>query len=217
MSHQPQQTKAQKALPFVVCGLLAAGVASTAFISTFARYSSESEGTGTANVAKWAVAAGATCGTTVDITDGSDFAANLTFTPNTSANVVTGKVAPGSTASTTFCIDPTGSEVSVDFTVELDTTDASGIEFNVDSVTATKNDGPTFTPISLTDNGDGTFTGTISLTSNAVLAAADQVLVTATVEWENLDTTPGDTADTDYGINETEIEIPVTIKVSQHI
>ena len=46
---------------------------------------------------------------------------------NENENVVAGKIAPGSTATGEFVIDPTGSEVAIDYEVKIDTTNMTNL------------------------------------------------------------------------------------------
>ncbi|MBC8571217.1 hypothetical protein [Zongyangia hominis] len=83
---------------------------------TLARYTTEITGTGTANVAKWAIALnqGGTAQTT-------DYTFNLKDTKETNALVNDGTIAPGDKGKIDIEIDGTGSEVAYQYSIALNT------------------------------------------------------------------------------------------------
>lgn len=175
---------------------------------TYARYVSTATGSGSVDIAKWAVK--------VNEEDISTTAGtfDLTFTA-TNADTVPNKVAPGGKAVAYVDVDLTGTEVSVDFTCALaDTsatvlTDVFGADY-ADKVTVSV--------------GTPTLEGT---TSNMTLDADNKVItvgsaamsgtvrVPITLTWT--DAAANNTADTNTGALKTGVEIPVTLNVQQHI
>lgn len=89
---------------------------------TFAKYTSSTAGTGTAQVAKWAIA----------FKEGDTSITGNTFTfdlKNTNSEVVTtdDKLAPGSEGEIKFVINGTGSEVGYTYSAEADVSGLNGV------------------------------------------------------------------------------------------
>lgn len=177
------------------------------FISgTYARYASSASGTATVTVAKWAVKVNNT-----DITSADTL--TITFQEVKNDYVVDGKIAPGSELYADFTIDPTGSEVAIDYSFELG------------EITASLGDVPTTLTVSkveLVADGteltktDGKYTGTIDLTSQtAALTSAEAVTVRVYVEWENTDS--ANTTDTSVGTSAPTLTMEVEAIATQHI
>lgn len=108
---------------------------------TFAKYTSSTAGTGTAQVAKWAIA----------FKEGDTSITGNTFTfdlKNTNSEVVTidDKLAPGSEGEIKFVINGTGSEVGYTYSAEADVSGLNGVPIKFYS-----NAGRT-TPLTVTDN-----------------------------------------------------------------
>lgn len=185
----------KKTLAVLIALLLVAG----AGIYTYAKYTSSFTGTGTAEVAKWAVSL-KQGNTEVDETF------NLTLTPEENSNVVGNKMAPGRTATAQLILDLTGTEVTTDY--EIDLTQATGLPegMTISEVKATV-EGEEQT---LTKEGSK-YSGTVALENGQAINKA--ITIDITVEWtstnDSSDTTTGETAGT--------ISIPVTVTASQHI
>lgn len=163
-------------------------------VYTYSRYTSTFEGSGNLDVAKWAV--------TVTGADAQTKEFNLEFTPVANENVVSGKIAPGSSATGKIELDLTGTEVATDYTVTIgDLTDIPE-GFAVTSIKA----GDTV----LDENNN--YTGTVTL---AEIEANAKVELIITVTWENKEANNAD--DTAIGLDGNSIEIPVTVLVQQHI
>ncbi len=149
------------------------------FISgTYARYASSASGTGSAVVAKWAVKIN-----TVDIVANDSF--TVTFSEVANDNVVNDKIAPGSRLYADFVIDPTGSEVAVDYNFVLGAITASAGSVPT-GVAVEKvcyvNSGVDGNTIALSD---GKYTGTtIPLESQtAAMTSASQKTVRVYILW----------------------------------
>jgi len=180
------------------------------FVSgTYARYTSTATGTATASVAKWAVKINDTDATAASATF------DLEFTEVTNANVVDGKIAPASQLYAEFEIDPSGSEVAMDYSFTLgNITALSGTvptTLKVSKVVTV--DGDTETEVSATD---GKYTGTIALASqSAALSAEEAVTIRVYVEWTNSDA--NDATDTTIGVAAPTLTMNVNATASQHI
>lgn len=105
--------KKNRTTRLVVLVLFLAIVTAVIISGTFAKYTTSVNGTGSATVAKWAVALKA---------DGESFTDGKTFTlADTTVNnkVAEGKIAPGTDGSFSLSIDATGSEVAIHYVVEI--------------------------------------------------------------------------------------------------
>ena len=186
----------KKHLGLLVALLLFVGVG----VYTYARYQTELNGEGTADVAKWAVVVKQN-GSAVS----EDF--DLAFTVLDNAYVADGKVAPGSEATAQLVLDLTGTEVAVDYSVKLDTANVpEGMSFS--SVKATV--GSTVT--TLTADANGVYSGELTL---AQVASDKLVTVDFVVTWENDDAKNAE--HTAIGEADAAIVIPVEVTVKQHI
>ena len=173
------------------------------FVSgTYARYTSSVSGNTTVEVAKWAVA----------FKNGSNELSegfNLNFTVADNANVVSGKIAPQTTATATIMVDLTGTEVAVDYEVSVNASNLTGV-FGASAedvkVTTTAN-GVT------AEAEDG---GTIALIDNAAFTESNgKVEITVTLTWTNNDN--HNTSDTTVGKAAGSLQLPVTLTLVQHI
>jgi len=183
---------------------------------TYSRYTNTESGTGEVQIAKWAVTINGD-----DITDDTD-TFTVTFEEVENDHVVDGKIAPASQLYADFVIDPTDSEVSVDFAFELgDITVKSGstgtVPSNLDilKVCYVENgvDGD-----EITIDANDKYTGTIELVDqDEALTANEAVTVRVYIEWENTDDDADNEEDTAAGIAATTLEMEITGTASQHI
>lgn len=172
------------------------------FVSgTYARYASEITGNAAVTVAKW----------DVDFSDGTNALENdfdLTFTVNENANVVSGKIAPSTTATATIEVDLTGTEVAVDYVASI-TEDALETLFDdsADSVTVTT---------TAKVNGVEDTSGTVNLVGDKAFEADNgKVEITITLTWANDDA--NNVSDTTVGAAGGTLTLPVTVSLTQHI
>lgn len=173
---------------------------------TYARYSSSTTASGSVSIAKWAVKVNDTnisnATTTFD----------LTFTAS-NTDTVPNKVAPNGQAIAYVDVDLTGTEVSVDFTCALaeaattNLTSVFGADY-ADKVTLTVG-----TPELLGETSNMTLNGTTVTVGTAAMDGKVRVPVTLT--WTN--DNANNVADTNTGVTETELVVPVTLTVQQHI
>lgn len=105
---------------YVVIAILLVLVLVLSATYSYARYLTSIDTSSDAVTAKWAVS----------VKEGSNELSStqkLTLTVNENENVVAGKIAPGSTATGEFVIDPTASEVAIDYEVKIDTTNMTNL------------------------------------------------------------------------------------------
>lgn len=181
---------------------------------SFARYYSEVKSdkmTGnTIQVARWAVKVNST-----DIVP-ANATLSVTFKEVTNANVVDGKIAPASSLYADFEIDPTGSEVAIDYEFTIGTlTMSSGTppaDLKIEKVVTVGSDS---LETAITETS-GKYSGTIALASQtAALTSTEKVTVRVYVKWENKDT--NNAADTTFGAAAPTVTVPISIVVKQHI
>lgn len=175
------------------------------FVSgTYARYAESITGNANVTVAKWAVAF-----KDGETTLANDFNLNFKVTDNT--NVVSGKVAPGTSATATIEVDLTGTEVAVDYEAVIDE-EALEAKFNGADVT-----------VSTSVSGSTTAKkGTINLIEDKAFTETNgKVPIVITLTWNGEETDSDDKNGKDTamgkGATGTAIELPVTLKLQQHI
>lgn len=170
---------------------------------TYSRYSSTGNANATVKVAKWAVKLN---GTNISSATGT-VTPTLTYAEN--SNVAANKLAPGRSATFDIELDPTGSEVAIDYTLEIAA--LTGITNSSSTIAVT---GATYV-IGTGDSATATITdGTISIPETlADVQANKKVTVTVTVTWTNGD----NAADAANGVAAADITVPVTVTAQQHI
>ena len=179
---------------------------------TYARYSSSGRVDSAGEIAKWHV----TLGEQDISSEEKTIEVNLTADEESNGNVTAGKLAPGQKLSGTFKVDPTGSEVAVDYLLSIGSVQVTGETWNEGSevslskVTALLEDGTEATELTIAEGGTTYFE---NLTD--VLNGKD-VTFKIYVTWENSEDANND-ADTKNGDSVTHITIPVTVVVRQHI
>lgn len=161
---------------------------------TLAKYTSTVEGKGTATAAKWKVVFKAN-----DEAQTKAFTFDLTDAGVNKNNVVSGKVAPGSTGSIPIEIDAAGSEVAATLSYIIDKENISKmpIEFYGDEACTQK----------LTE-----FTVSKEITAGAT---DEEAKLSKTIYWKWV--TSDDTADTGVGESATSEAITITLKAEQKI
>ena len=188
---------------------------------TYSRYTSSGSGTGTTQVAQWAVKIN-----NANITTTDTF--TVTFNEVANDNVVDSKIAPASSLYADFVIDPTGSEVAIDYDFALGAITASGgatvssdiaIE-KVVPVTGANISGATVTGgtegTALTADTNGKYTGTIALASQSTaLSSSEAKVVRVYIKWTNNE--DHNATDTSTGITAPTLSMKVTGTARQHI
>lgn len=175
---------------------------------TYARYVSTATGSGSVDIAKWAVKVNeedisTTAGTFV-----------LTFTA-ANADTVPNKVAPGGTAVAYVDVDLTGTEVSVDFTCALADSSAEKLTEVFGADYASKVTVSVGTPELQGTTSNMTLDADNKVITVGSAAMSGTVRVPITLTWT--DAVANNTADTNTGALKTGVEIPVTLNVQQHI
>lgn len=173
---------------------------------TYARYSSTANGSGTVNIAKWAVEVNEQ-----DISNATG-TFNLTFTAN-NADTVANKIAPNGTATAYVDIDLSGTEVSVDFTCALADTASTALTSVFGSGYASKVNVTVGTPVLQGTTSNMTLSGTTVTVGSAAMSGV--VRVPIELNWTHADA--NNAADTNTGVTQTSVTIPVTLTVQQHI
>lgn len=179
-------------------------VASLAFVGggTYARYVATAEGNGSAQVAKWAVNV-----TNANQSETGEF--NLEFNAENNADIVAGKIAPGVTATGYVDIDLTGTEVSVEIDCKCPLSNSGDNAIPVE-VTVGEFEAPT---------GESNMTVMPKREDNLVIVQVGNgpmngtVRVPITLTWDSTD----DDADTAAGATASDMTVPVTLQVRQHI
>lgn len=200
---------------------------------TFSRYTTTRTGTADVGIAKWAIKIGEKDSATLE----SSF--NLTFkrkTPN--AHVVDGKLAPQDELYADLEIDPTGTEVSVDWTISLGSLTAvktadsdEEIPVNVPEKDGNKvivlqkvcivdpasdTEKSDVTPV--TSDGKTTYSGTINLkNTTTALAATDKIILRVYVKWNSTDTETDNAAETAFAEQDITLKMVLVATAKQHI
>lgn len=171
-------------------------VASLAFVGggTYARYVATAEGNGSAQVAKWAVNV-----TNANQSETGEF--NLEFNAENNADIVAGKIAPGVTATGYVDIDLSGTEVSVEIDCKLG--DSQGVPAPVEVTVGA--------PVPADGASNMTVDGNVVKVSGGAMNGTVRVPITLT--WDSTD----DDADTAAGATASDMTVPVTLQVRQHI
>ena len=172
---------------------------------TYTRYTNTATGNATIDIAKWSVKIGST-----DMKDITTLSVPLTYATN--SKISTGKIAPGGSATFQLVIDPTDSEVAIDY--ELSVGDITGLtntgsKLELTSVTYTVQGGSAQT---ITPGGTAaTFTEAL-----ADVEAGKTVTVNGTITWDN-DSDNRSAADTANGWADASPTVSVTITAKQSI
>lgn len=175
---------------------------------TYTRYTSTATGSGNVSIAKWAVS--------VNNKDMSNATAtfDLTFTAN-NTDTVPNKIAPEGTATAYVDIDLTGTEVSVDFTCALASAASTNLSTVFGANYANKVTLKVGTPALQGKNSNMTLSGTTVTVGSSAMSGVVRVPITLT--WDDLNTTVANTADTNTGVTQTTLTVPVELNVTQHI
>lgn len=204
-------TKKSVKTMMIVLAFLAIGLYFVA--GTYARYTAAASGTGTVQVAKWAVKIGEKDATQENTTF------DLSFNKVENENVVNGYIAPGSQLYADFKIDPTGSQVAIDYS------------FSLGNITASEGTVPTTVKVlkvapvkdnveqaELSPDTGGKYTGKISLPSkDKALTADEAVTIRVYLEWENTNTAETDKVDTLTGVSAPTLTMTVNATATQSI
>lgn len=187
---------------------------------TYARYKSESTGTISPIAADWVININ---NSNVVTTNSFTFNASQLVWNNNVSGAKTGTIAPGSTATITISINATGTEVPVDYQIEIDDLLAMyngtlepgdpSISGNTDPITPDPNPNPTLPDINdlitIEPASGYSLSGTIN--QNSIMTRT----IILNLTWNDLNTLSSNEKDT-YFSNYT-ITIPITVLTKQHI
>ncbi len=205
-----RQNKMDKGRKFIprkgVFAALALVLMAAVIGSTYARYVSTSTGNGSVEIAKWAVKVNGTDISTASGTFKLDFTAK-------DSDTVSGKVAPGGTASAYVDVDLTGTEVSVDFSCELG--DAANLCSVFGEDYASKVAVSVGTPVLKDSASNMSLDAAKKIVKVGSAAMNGTVRVPITLTWT--DHNDNSAADTAAGIRGGNVTIPVNLSVKQHI
>lgn len=191
--------KKNRTTRLVVLVLFLAIVTAVIISGTFAKYTDSKSGTGTATVAKWAVALKA---------DEQTFSEGYEFTlADTYTNVAAERIAPGTSGDFNVAINAAGSEVAVDYVLEIKVKDASTVPTNMKFYKTVDGEKVAFT------FADGAYK-----IEDTIALADVGTEVTLPISWEwpyETDAGAGDADDTANGVNPTTMEFEITLTATQ--
>ena len=173
---------------------------------TYSRYISNATVNTTVDIAKWSIKLNGT-----DIsTEPTTKQVELTYEANEFVKDTT--IAPGTKGTFDIVLDPTDSEVAIDYLLNIDTANISGIASNGANIAITGAkyviDGQAEASATITND-------TITINEGLADVLADnKVTISVTIEWQDNDS---NAADTVIGVAGGTITIPVTVTASQHI
>lgn len=177
---------------------------------TYSRYMSSGTADSTADIAKWSIKIG-----TSDLdtyTTESPLEAALTLAAND--YVADGVIAPGRAGTYTVEINPTDSQVAIDYIIKVN--EISGLTAINDKIKVTK---AKYWIGEVSGEGtDATVTGTDGVTISESLddvLANKKLTVKVTIEWENDDT--NNETDTTNGKAAEKVAVKTTITAKQHL
>lgn len=177
---------------------------------TYSRYMSSGTANSTADIAKWSVKIGT--GDLDTYTTDSPLEAALTLVAND--YVADGVIAPGRAGTYTVEIDPTDSQVAIDYIIKA--SDVDGLTTANENIKVT---GAKYWIGEVTGDGtDATVTGINGVTISESLAdvlAKKKLTVKVTIEWENVE--DNNDTDTANGKVAEKAAVKTTITAKQHL
>lgn len=174
---------------------------------TYSRYSNTNTGSASIDLAKWSVKINDTQMSSIDTLP-------VTLTYSSNENVKANKLAPGTSATFTLVIDPTDSEVAIDYSISLG--EVTGLTNNSSAISLT---GAKYTIQGETEQSAtiNAGTGTIELTENLNdVLAGKTVTIVGTITWDNA-SDANNIADTENGLADPTPTAQVTVTARQHI
>ena len=171
---------------------------------SMAKYQSIYTSSGVATIASWNIKINDT-----DITLGETTLSNIiTLVPEQSDNVADGKMAPGYGGHFDIVIDPAETEVSLDYTLTLDTT-----QLPTDVVLLGYGDANSTESTTTIENN--TITGEINIQNSSAFTSLDAQ--TIRVFWMWNDVRDNDSIHTSTAVSDTEYKVGVEITVTQKV
>lgn len=177
---------------------------------TYSRYMSSGTANSTATIAKWSVKIGSN-----DLDSyTTDAPLNAALNLSNNAYVSEGVIAPGRSGTFEVEIDPSGSQVAIDYVIKVDGITGLATENSNIKLTGAKY----WIGDTAGEGQDATVTGDDGITISQDLAdveANKKITVKATIEWENDET--NNTADTTTGKAAETATVKTSIVAKQHI
>ena len=168
-------------------------------VQTYSKYNTENGGRDSTTVAQWNVKIGKN-----SMNDGYDFSNELVLKTENNKNVVDGKIAPGTSISTQFSLDCSECETSLKYIVkpsQIKCDEREDSRFIVASIDNEKN-------TMQYDEEQDYYFGIVDTRDTYKI-----INIKATVNWKNDD--ENNEADTESGVENSIIILPLTVRVEQ--
>ena len=168
-------------------------------VQTYSKYNTENGGRDSTTVAQWNVKIGKN-----SMNDGYDFSNELVLKIESNKNVIDGKIAPGTSISTQFSLDCSECETSLKYIVkpsQIKCDEREDSRFIVASIDNEKN--------TMQDDEEQDYYFGIVDTRDTYKI----INIKATVNWKNDD--ENNEADTESGVENSIIILPLTVRVEQ--
>ena len=168
-------------------------------VQTYSKYNTENGGRDSTTVAQWNVKIGKN-----SMNDGYDFSNELVLKIESNKNVIDGKIAPGTSISTQFSLDCSECETSLKYIVkpsQIKCDEREDSRFIVASIDNEKN-------TMQYDEEQDYYFGIVDTRDTYKI-----INVKATVNWKNDD--ENNEADTESGVENSIIILPLTVRVEQ--
>ena len=186
---------------FIVIGIIAITVSLTVY--TYSLFESDAVSSASSNIAKWNIKINNSMITGLPLDQNQINIGSINW--NSGGHVREGKAAPGSVGYFEIEIDPTDTQVSFIYELELDMSNIDNEEFEIQSVIETNNN-------TIVRTGEYTYSGIIPL-SDIVNNKTHNIKIS--IIWNNNE--QNNSSDYELGIKaETEVYIPVTIRLTQY-
>lgn len=168
-------------------------------VQTYSKYNTENGGRDSTTVAQWNVKIGKN-----SMNDGYDFSNELVLKIESNKNVIDGKIAPGTSISTQFSLDCSECETSLKYIVkpsQIKCDEREDSRFIVASIDNEKN-------TMQYDEEQDYYFGIVDTRDTYKI-----INIKATVNWKNDD--ENNEADTESGVENSIIVLPLTVRVEQ--
>lgn len=168
-------------------------------MQTYSKYNTENDGRDSTTVAQWNVKIGKN-----NLNNGYDFSNELLLKTENNSNVIEGKIAPGTSISTQFSLDCSECDTSLKYIVapsQIKCNEKEDSRFIVASINNEKN-------TMQYDEQEGYYFGIVDVRDNYKI-----INIKAIVNWNNND--ENNAADTESGVENSVIVLPLTVRVEQ--
>ena len=168
-------------------------------VQTYSKYNTEIDGRDSTTVAQWNVKIGKN-----NVNNGYDFSNELVLKTENNKNVIEGKIAPGTSISTQFSLDCSECETSLKYIVkpsQIKCDEKEDSRFIVASIDNEKN-------TMQYDAEEDYYYGIVDARDDYKI-----INIKATVNWKNDD--ENNEADTESGVENSIIILPLTVRVEQ--